>query len=428
MADPSERAFTPVEQKLQQDLKEVGFNDPSKLDRLAADTLGSESVKPEQFKAVYDATKPPEVPEWDQRRSAEALRTASAAVSDTADRYGTDAEQKAERLQGEAQRVDKAAVDAERKDTGKIVAGTAAAAATVAATALEKDGTSPEGQVAGAALRATAAVAATAQERGEREVEVVQPASAGSEDAIRNVGTINDSKIQARPAELEQRFLIKSRLGTDKYLNRETEQEAFRDTGSKIIVKPEARKLVAADVAKLADTKGWDKVAVTGSQSFRREVWQEANLRGIEVDGYKPTEQDKLALDKRLNSVAAAPRDNQGKAENKSIAPETASAGSPNPEAEKTADRREQLANAYTNEPRDKAVERYPELNQLYTLDKAATQFADASINDPKSREQFVASVRDRGLDELSRGNKLPELNVPALKPQLEKGLPGLGR
>lgn len=322
---------------------------------------------------------------------------------------------------------------AAKDERGKVVAGTAAAAASIAATSLEQDSTNPEAQLAGAALRTGAAAAAASAQREPAETEVTVQGNQASEDAVRNVGSLSDERIQARPPELEQKFLIKSVRGTDRYLNRESEQEAFRDTGSKIIVKPDARKLVAEDVAKLADTKGWSKVAVTGNATFRREVWKEASIRGIEVEGYKPTEQDKRDLDERLKSVEAKPRDTQSTKENRDIAPKVTAGAigetkSVNPEVENNTERREQLGNAYQNEPRDAAIERYPELKGLYKLESAASQFAQETINDPKDQQRFVSSVRDRGLDELARGNKLPELKVAPVQPQVEKGIAGIGR
>ena len=197
-------------------------------------------------------------------------------------------------------------------------------------------------------------------------------------------------------------------------------------------MKPESRALVAADVAKLADAKGWTDIKVTGNDAFRRDVWKEANLRGIEVTGYVPTEQDKRDLDKRLASVEAAPRDNQSKLENKKIAPKVAAGTigdtkSTNPEVNDPVSKRAELTKAFANDSREDAVGKHPELKELYGLEKAAEQFAGSSIEGAKSQERFVASVRDRGLDELSQGNKLPELKVAPIQPQPEKGL-GLGR
>lgn len=49
----------------------------------------------------------------------------------------------------------------------------------------------------------------------------------------------------------------------------------------------------------LAEGKGWKGLRVTGDQDFRRAIWMEASLRGMEVEGYKPREADILELEEK---------------------------------------------------------------------------------------------------------------------------------
>ena len=49
----------------------------------------------------------------------------------------------------------------------------------------------------------------------------------------------------------------------------------------------------------LAEGQGWKSLRVAGDQDFRRAVWMEASLRGIEIDGYKPREADILELEEK---------------------------------------------------------------------------------------------------------------------------------
>lgn len=49
----------------------------------------------------------------------------------------------------------------------------------------------------------------------------------------------------------------------------------------------------------VANSKGWSSINIKGTESFKREAWLEANTRGIEVKGYKPTEQDLVELEQR---------------------------------------------------------------------------------------------------------------------------------
>ena len=42
----------------------------------------------------------------------------------------------------------------------------------------------------------------------------------------------------------------------------------------------------------LAKTKNWSKIKVSGAEEFKREAWLAASMQGVEVTGYKPTQQD----------------------------------------------------------------------------------------------------------------------------------------
>ena len=41
-------------------------------------------------------------------------------------------------------------------------------------------------------------------------------------------------------------------------------------------------------MVELAEAKGWDAIKVKGSEEFKRTVWLQASLRGLQVEGYKP--------------------------------------------------------------------------------------------------------------------------------------------
>ncbi len=74
---------------------------------------------------------------------------------------------------------------------------------------------------------------------------------------------------------------------------------AFTDNGKKLKTKLESTK-VASDMVDVATAKGWSEVRAKGSDTFRREVWVEASARGITVTGYKPRDEDRALLEKRL--------------------------------------------------------------------------------------------------------------------------------
>lgn len=66
---------------------------------------------------------------------------------------------------------------------------------------------------------------------------------------------------------------------------------AFADEGNRLsagTADPE----VVAELLSIVEHRKWDRVTVTGAEEFRRELWREATLRGLEVDGYKPNERE----------------------------------------------------------------------------------------------------------------------------------------
>lgn len=76
--------------------------------------------------------------------------------------------------------------------------------------------------------------------------------------------------------------------------------EAFKDSGKKISTKSDA-KMISDSMIALAKSKNWDSIKVNGSDKFKQSVWMNASLNGIEVKGYKPTQQDLDQLNKELD-------------------------------------------------------------------------------------------------------------------------------
>jgi len=73
---------------------------------------------------------------------------------------------------------------------------------------------------------------------------------------------------------------------------------AFKDQGDRMVSGSNDDR-VAKAMATMAEAKGWKTIKVSGHPEFVREVWMEASLRGLEVRGYKPTEQDKEQMEAR---------------------------------------------------------------------------------------------------------------------------------
>jgi len=98
--------------------------------------------------------------------------------------------------------------------------------------------------------------------------------------------------------EVEKQFFVRD----DRYYFKDNNQRlAITDRGDKIL-SPENDARVAVAMAKLAESKGWDSIKVKGTPEFQREVWLEASSRGLKVQGYTPTEADRVALGTRTES------------------------------------------------------------------------------------------------------------------------------
>lgn len=62
----------------------------------------------------------------------------------------------------------------------------------------------------------------------------------------------------------------------------------------------------------LAQARGWDTVKLRGTDAFKREVWVQAQERGIATEGYKPKATDVQEATRR--QVAASPVQNKAEA------------------------------------------------------------------------------------------------------------------
>ncbi|MDR2031374.1 MAG: hypothetical protein LBP86_03750 [Azoarcus sp.] len=101
------------------------------------------------------------------------------------------------------------------------------------------------------------------------------------------------------PPEVEKRYI---HVGNKFYYPKNTDLVAFEDKGNKLETKSNSE-TIAESLVRIAEARGWDEIKVSGSETFRREVWLKAASRGMHVKGYMPSEQDKALLAQRLNEI-----------------------------------------------------------------------------------------------------------------------------
>ncbi|MDR1709145.1 MAG: hypothetical protein LBS70_05435 [Candidatus Accumulibacter sp.] len=102
-----------------------------------------------------------------------------------------------------------------------------------------------------------------------------------------------------RQAELLDKVYREYRAsGRDYYFKDRGGRLAFRDGGKKLYAHTNDER-VAFALAVVADARGWKTIRVSGAPEFRRCVWMEARLRGIEVQGHTPDARDEKELEER---------------------------------------------------------------------------------------------------------------------------------
>jgi hypothetical protein len=79
------------------------------------------------------------------------------------------------------------------------------------------------------------------------------------------------------------------------YADERGEYLAFKVTADRFVTRLAAAEVIR-DMVSVAQHRDWEALHVRGSAEFRREAWLEASARGIDVEGYQPTELDQRTL------------------------------------------------------------------------------------------------------------------------------------
>jgi len=94
------------------------------------------------------------------------------------------------------------------------------------------------------------------------------------------------------PESIRKRFLAdKNRY----FFRDEGHKLAFEDIGKRLVTEHNHPEIATAMVD-LAGAKGWTTVRVKGTEEFKREVWVQASLKGLEVEGFQPRDVDRARL------------------------------------------------------------------------------------------------------------------------------------
>ena len=115
------------------------------------------------------------------------------------------------------------------------------------------------------------------------------------------------------PVAVRRRYLTEGRgAQLAYYTDQTTRQPAFQDGGRRLSA-DRANPAVIKDMLAIAEHRGWSQIRVRGSVEFRREAWMQAQGRGLEVVGYRPTARDRQALDRRVTPLERGTRVDAGR-------------------------------------------------------------------------------------------------------------------
>ena len=74
---------------------------------------------------------------------------------------------------------------------------------------------------------------------------------------------------------------------------------AFRDRGTRLTTSSENTQIIHS-LIEIAQSRGWTEVTVTGTERFRHEAWQQARMAGLDVRGFRASEEQRAQLVRAL--------------------------------------------------------------------------------------------------------------------------------
>nr|BCT98800.1 DNA primase [uncultured bacterium] len=227
---------------------------------------------------------------------------------------------------------------------------------------------------------------------------------------------VSTEREKNRQVELMQQVHQQFRVSGAKFHFKDQPQRvAFKDKGPRMVSASNDER-VAHAMATMAEAKGWKTIRVSGHPDFQREVWMEANLRGIEVRGFKPQEKDLKELEAR--------RDLRSKNVVEHEATQTRQ------DAQKGRQGAQQDAGKAQAAPQpEKAPERSDKAKVVAAV---AAEVLAEKVKDPKQRDAIMKAINER-LEQREKVGKVPSVPVydkaaPTTQQQPERSRPQVER
>lgn len=134
-----------------------------------------------------------------------------------------------------------------------------------------------------------------------------QQAETGTVEKIKGDDLQMASDVDGTLLKLKSQYL----LAENKFYFRDnTKTLAFEDAGKKVKTEHESPEVIRSMI-ELSKSKGWSEVKLTGTDTFKRRAWVEAELLEIKTQGYTPDDFDRNELKQRqATALADAPQKN----------------------------------------------------------------------------------------------------------------------
>src|SRR3984957_3317011 len=104
------------------------------------------------------------------------------------------------------------------------------------------------------------------------------------------LATVSESDPRAVPEHITARYI---KVGNEYHFP--NGDLAFADRGARLSTRLENTEVIR-DLVTIAKERGWSEIAITGTERFRKEAWQQAKLSGLAVRGYRPSDLERAQL------------------------------------------------------------------------------------------------------------------------------------
>jgi hypothetical protein len=177
----------------------------------------------------------------------------------------------------------------------------------------------------------------------------------------------------------------------------------------------------ASAMVSIAVARRWEAIKVSGTQEFKRAVWLEASLAGLQVKGYKPNERDMAILKEqkaKLNTIKRSdavqrqsdPAQEPGRKSVGNNATKAAAAAAL-AHVRETGEFKNPRAKAFMHDDRQSAIKEFPELKDAYLSLFLYRAKKEAEYpNHPDVVKRFVQTQRTQIALLLEAGKEPPKI------------------